>query len=154
MGPDGSILPTDPIEILKPGVSVLLRRGAAAHQGGSEPGDALAHGPAAIVGGQLGLAGGAGAGQARVDKAEGQAEEGTGEHDIDEAHGILRIWDFQAALAALFAAATVAQFARARCFAGNNPLEFRQSAWPRENVFIIRRGGPFSALDTGHASPA
>jgi hypothetical protein len=129
-----------------------LRR--ATHHRGSEPGDALAHGPAAVAGSHLGFTRGAGAGQTGVQKAESEAEQGAGEHDIDEAHGILQIRDFPAALAALFAAATVAQFGRIRCFAGNSPQESWQLGRPIKNVFIIRRRSAFSALDTGHASPA
>ena len=68
----------------------LLGRGAAAHQRGSEPGDALAHGLAAVAGNDLGIAGGTGAGQTGVQKAEGEAEQDAGKYDIDEAHGILR----------------------------------------------------------------
>ena len=46
---------------------------------------------AAIAGGDLGFAEGAGAGQAGVQKAEDYAEQDTAEDDIDEAHGLLLI---------------------------------------------------------------
>jgi len=60
----------------------LLARCHPAHQWGSQPGDALAHGLAAIVGGYLGVAS-ASTRQARLQNAEGEPEQDTGKHDID-----------------------------------------------------------------------
>jgi hypothetical protein len=107
----------------------LPARGSPTHQRGPEPGDALAHGLAAIDGCNLGMAGGAG-GHSRMHKAKSQAEQDAGKHDIDDAHCFLR--NGVATFTALLTAAILARFGSAGCSARNSGALRHQYPEPRD----------------------